>query len=167
MFAPGVKKDKKLWVFISDLCRSIWLEYDEETDVSGIDAFRFRPGLDVFDMGMSENFCYCPHFLECAAIKDDEYDRKPCEAFGCMDGLIQVAGCLKAPIAMSAPHFYNSDKSLLDAVSGLKPDRDLHDTILDVEPISGLSLNAHKRIQVCFDAAPSVDGITNYFVRFR
>ena len=32
--------------------------------------------------------------------------------------------------------------------SGLTPDADLHMTILDIEPITGMTVSAHKRIQV-------------------
>ena len=53
-----------------------------------------------------------------------------------------------APIIMSAPHFYNGATELANAVDGMNPNKDLHDTILDLEPITGIALNAHKRIQV-------------------
>ena len=36
----------------------------------------------------------------------------------------------------------------VQAVSGLHPKPDSHDTVLDIEPRTGLTLAAHKRIQV-------------------
>lgn len=65
-FPPGLDKDKRLWMFVSDLCRSIWVDFEEEVKVQGITAYRYRPPKDVFDMGNPDNFCYCPDFLECA-----------------------------------------------------------------------------------------------------
>ena len=53
-------------MFVSDLCRSIWVDFEEEVKVQGLKAYRYRPPKDVFDMGNPDNFCYCPDFLECA-----------------------------------------------------------------------------------------------------
>ena len=49
---------------------------------------------------------------------------------------------------MTAPHFHNADPGLLDQVIGVSPDVEKHDTYLDIEPITGVALSAHKRIQV-------------------
>ena len=49
---------------------------------------------------------------------------------------------------MTAPHFWNADENLVTQMNGVKPDRELHDTFLDIEPITGVALSAHKRIQV-------------------
>ena len=49
---------------------------------------------------------------------------------------------------MTAPHFWNADKDLETQMNGVKPDKMLHDTFLDIEPITGVALSAHKRIQV-------------------
>mgnify|MGYP001477140752 CR=1 FL=1 len=49
---------------------------------------------------------------------------------------------------MSAPFFYNGDPVLANYFDPpLVPNKDLHDTILDLEPITSIALNAHKRIQ--------------------
>ena len=53
-------------MFVSDLCRSIWVDYETEVEVQGVKAYRYRPPKDVFDMSNGDNFCYCPTFLECA-----------------------------------------------------------------------------------------------------
>merc|ERR1719495_371987 len=153
MFAPGIDSDKKLWIFVSDLCRSIWPEYDKEDEgrqVMGIDVQRFRAPKEVFKMSNPDNFCYCQKFADCAIVNktDDSYDNSPCKKDGCVDGLIQVGPCLGgAPISMSSPHFFNGDEDLVKAFKGLKPDKNKHDTVLDIEPITGLAVNAAKKIQ--------------------
>ena len=39
------------------------------------------------------------------------------------------------PVFMSAPHFYQGDPSLLDAVNGLNPIKAKHATFVSVEPV--------------------------------
>ena len=51
---------------------------------------------------------------------------------------------------MTPPHFYQSHPSLLEAVEGLNPSKEAHDTFLDIEPTTGAAFVAHKRIQVQF-----------------
>ena len=41
---------------------------------------------------------------------------------------------------VSAPHFYNSNPSIELAIDGLKSDIDKHDTYLDIEPLSGITI---------------------------
>lgn len=159
-FAPGIDKTKTLWVFVSELCRSIWLNYDSDQDVKGISAYRYRPFNPVFNMSNPDNYCYCPKFLECAKANTttDTYDNSECPKIGCTDGLINVGKCLGgAPIFMSSPHFLNADATLLDDFEGLNPNQEEHDTTLDVEPITGLALNARKRIQVNFPLTKTSD----------
>ena len=49
-YPPFVVKNETKWVFVSQLCRSIWLDFDEEVDVRGIEAYRYRPPFSVYDM---------------------------------------------------------------------------------------------------------------------
>ena len=50
---------------------------------------------------------------------------------------------------MSSPHFYRADDEMRKAFDGLsEPNPDEHDTILNLDPITGLAVAAHKRIQV-------------------
>ena len=84
----------------------------------------------------------------------DNWNNTLCEAspHDCYDGMIHVESCFGgAPIIMSAPHFYNGDPYLANAVDGLKPIKELHDTVLDIEPTLGIALNAHKKIQARTD----------------
>ena len=82
----------------------------------------------------------------------DEWNHEACKQspHDCYDGLIHVGSCQGgAPIIMSAPYFYNGDPVLLEYFDPpLEPNQEEHDTILDLEPITSITLNAHKRIQV-------------------
>jgi len=39
------------------------------------------------------------------------------------------------PVAISPPHFYQGNKSLVKAVNGLNPTKSAHETFVDVEPV--------------------------------
>lgn len=49
---------------------------------------------------------------------------------------------------MTAPHFFNCYPDLAMQIEGMNPDRDLHDTTVDIEPYLGISMSIHKRVQV-------------------
>ena len=88
---------------------------------------------------------------ECKPDVGDQWNNTKCKEspHDCYDGLIHVGVCQGgAPIIMSAPFFYNGDPVLANYFDPpLVPNKDLHDTILDLEPITSIALNAHKRIQ--------------------
>lgn len=49
---------------------------------------------------------------------------------------MDASPCKKgAPIALSLPHFYGADRRLLKSVVGLKPDKSIHETYLNIEPV--------------------------------
>ena len=47
---------------------------------------------------------------------------------------------LDAPVLGSLPHFYMGNKSLWRAVEGLHPQKYVHGTFLDIEPVSVFSI---------------------------
>ena len=49
---------------------------------------------------------------------------------------------------MSTPHFLDGDPKLAEAIDGISPVREDHKTILNLEPHTGMPLQAHKRIQI-------------------
>ena len=150
MFPPFVEKEESKWLFVSELCRSIWLDFDTEVEVEDIEAYRYRPPIDVFKMTNPNNYCYCPEFESCAFAEEDKdvWNAADCYDY-CKDGFIKVGQCYGGlPLIMSAPHYWNVDENLSSQIIGLEADRDKHDTYLDIEPITGVALSAHKRIQV-------------------
>lgn len=51
-------------------------------------------------------------------------------------GIFDVQDCYMGfPIALSYPHFYESDQKVLDSVEGLKPDHDLHHTFFVINEV--------------------------------
>lgn len=43
---------------------------------------------------------------------------------------------LDLPIAVSLPHFYNSDPTLLNDVEGLNPVKEKHESVVAMQPVS-------------------------------
>jgi hypothetical protein len=65
------------------------------------------------------------------------------------DGILDVSKCKNgAPIVISGPHFFQGDPMLRMNISGLKPDKDKHETFLEIEPLTGLVFKAARRIQI-------------------
>merc|ERR1712106_283542 len=77
---------------------------------------------------------------------------------GCIDGLLSLQGCQGAPVIMSTPHFLDADPALALAIDGIDPDPVKHITYLNLEPMTGMPLQAHKRIQISVPLRP-----THYF----
>ena len=83
----------------------------------------------------------------------------------CYDGLIHVGECQGGvPVSMSAPFFYNGDERLGQDFFDppLVANKDAHDTILDLDPVTSIALNAHKRIQVCLYSVLALKKIKEY-----
>ncbi|KAG7250870.1 hypothetical protein CRUP_032215, partial [Coryphaenoides rupestris] len=53
-----------------------------------------------------------------------------------------------APIVVSFPHFYQADPMYINAVDGLSPNKEDHETYLDLQPTTGVPIRACKRAQL-------------------
>merc|ERR1711915_248592 len=144
---PFIDKDTDMWLFNDQLCRSIWLSYEEEVSVGGIKTYKYSPKPQVFSMKNPNNYCYCPNVEKCAVKADnDTWDISGCDR--CIDGLLSLQGCQGAPVIISTPHFLDGDESLHQAIDGINPVKEDHVTFLNLEPMTGVPLQAHKRIQM-------------------
>lgn len=59
-----------------------------------------------------------------------------------------VIFALGLPIFVSMPHFLNANQSLIEAVEGLKPNKDNHDLSLSLDPVTGTLFKLVVRYQV-------------------
>lgn len=116
-------------VFIDDLYRSSDLIFIEEMDDwKGIKLRRY--GINPDDMKSS-------------AEDPSQADFFQFGLFG-MENMTTAAGF---PLFATKPHFLDGDSKLKTGVSGLNPTRDIHDTFVDFEPITGVCFRASKRLQ--------------------
>jgi len=154
-YSPNIDKDTDVWLFNDQLCRSIWLSFKQEVNIQGIKTYQFSPSPDVFSMSNPNNYCYCPTVRDCAIAvpENDTWDMSECNE--CIDGLLSLQGCQGAPVIMSTPHFLDADPALALAIDGIKPVKEKHVTYLNLEPMTGMPLQAHKRIQISVPLRPS------------
>lgn len=147
LFHPGVTKNETLQVFTSELCQSLPLVYQGETQVEGIPAYRFVPPTDVFDNSDPKRDCFC--------TADPN--------IGCStpNGLFNMSSCqYGSPIMFSWPHFFEADPALLKSVHGLKPDPEKHQSYIDIQPNFGTTMRASIKSQINLEVT-AVDGIKN------
>uniref|UniRef100_A0AAY5K9H8 Scavenger receptor class B, member 2c n=1 Tax=Esox lucius TaxID=8010 RepID=A0AAY5K9H8_ESOLU len=130
-FHPIITKNETLYMFNSDLCRSIYTTFEEERNVKGVPGYRFSPPSSVF-ANTTENAGFCSPPGNCLG-----------------SGVLNVSACKQgAPIVMSSPHFYQADEKFVKDIFGMKPNKEQHETIIDINPLTGMILQASKRLQV-------------------
>ncbi|KAM6903038.1 lysosome membrane protein 2-like [Xenentodon cancila] len=133
-FHPLLKKNERIYIFTPDLCRTIYMDFEKDVEVKGIPAYRFTPPRSVLaskeENPANEGFCVTPK--ECLGT-----------------GLLKVSPCRKgAPVVASFPHFYHGEDKYVAAIKGLSPEREHHQTFLDLNPTTGVIVRASKRAQV-------------------
>uniref|UniRef100_A0A3Q4AF40 Scavenger receptor class B, member 2a n=1 Tax=Mola mola TaxID=94237 RepID=A0A3Q4AF40_MOLML len=129
-FHPLLRKDERIYIFTSDLCRSIHMDFEKEVQVKGIPAYRFTPPRSVFaskeENPANKGFCVTPK--ECLGT-----------------GLLKVSPCRKGKPCF-AKHL--AEDKYVDAIKGMSPQREHHQTFLDLNPTTGVIVRANKRAQV-------------------
>lgn len=135
-FPPPVTPRDVLYVYAPDLCRSISLEYSKDVTIEGIPALRFVTPEHLFASPLQnpDNMCYCT---------EPEY----CE----LSGILDISPCKKGlKLAVTGPHFFLAHRYVTERVEGLHPNRELHESYVDVEPTTGVVLGASRKLQMNF-----------------
>lgn len=162
---PNVYKEGgEMEIFISLMCRKIKLSYVENVEHAGIRTLRFVPkpnALGSHDDADEtrrnpENECFCMKEEGFTCFKSGVYDMGPCKR--------TADRPMGAPIALSAPHFYQADPSFREAVIGMKPDKEKHQFYVDVVPEFGFPLAIRPRFQLnaILRADKEVPAIANF-----
>jgi hypothetical protein len=126
--SPGMTEIVPPKIFNSDLMRVIDLMYVCPTSIYGVKLNRFTFAPNTF------------------APNNNYYMNT--------QGLINVQPVEKfqgVPVLISKPHFLDSHQKIRDSIVGVNPKRNAHDTVIDIEPISGVTMYAQERIQVNFN----------------
>ena len=134
-FAPGTSSLDTLYVFVTNLCRSLYLTYETSVKVQGISSLKYTTPAKLFLNATlnKDNEAFCPH---------------GCYPSGILDVSVCQDSAISLPVFVSAPHFYLGDSSLVEAVDGLSPNPADHATFLSVEPHTGLPIHSAKRLQI-------------------
>lgn len=138
-------------VYDKDLCRILPLHFRGMTSKNGIEAGIYTPPEDIFDLPerQPDNKCYCGENDETCPAK----------------GLQNVAPCqFGAPAYLSFPHFYQADPALLDAVEGLKPEKEKHQTYFLIQPNLGVPLEGQVRVQfnLKVEHSPNIHSVAKF-----
>ena len=148
-FPPGtITADTRLYLFTTQLCRSLYVTYDSKVTVAGIEALKFTLPATVF-VNNSNNKAFCPYECYVTGILDSS---------GCKPNpQTTIPFKMRSPILASAPHFYHGDPSLVKAVVGLKPDSNLHETYFSIERHMGIPVDGAMRLQLNAHIQPIKD----------
>ncbi|XP_058057125.1 lysosome membrane protein 2 [Anopheles bellator] len=120
-----------VYIYDKDLCRKIPLVYRKPIEKDGIGADLYTIADDAYGPPNENNSCY-----------DHVYYQK-------RRGLQNISPCqYGAPVYISNPHFFQSDTELLQAVEGLEPRQEQHETFFKIQPTLGVPLEGQVRVQL-------------------
>ena len=131
-FKPNLQETDNLTAFVDDVMRSFDLVYQGRVNHLGLEAFRYGINNNTFKSAFTYH-------------KNGEYGS------WCPDGMFFLGPTQvikETPVFGSKPHFLDADPLLLDSVVGLSPDRNKHDTVIDVEPTTGANIFFRRQLQV-------------------
>ncbi|KAG7313655.1 hypothetical protein JYU34_000814 [Plutella xylostella] len=151
IFPPFIKRDTVLYGFNTDICRSVELRYQYDTQYSGVPAYRFAAN-DWF-LSNREG-CFCLNVTAGVAAPD-----------GCLlHGAQEMYSCIGSYLVLTYPHFLFAHPTYANMVVGMTPDLERHRIFLDLEPNSGYPVRGAKRAQlnVFFRRIPGVAATANF-----
>lgn len=130
---PSLNNANTASVFAPDACTLVELRYNGTSEMEGLTGRKYISTPEMFDNGTNvpSRSCYCKNI-----------DCQP-------SGLLNVSECkFGAPAFLSSPHFYQADKSYLEAVDGLNPLKEKHEFNIVIEPNNGIPLQVQARLQM-------------------
>ncbi|PSN32018.1 hypothetical protein C0J52_18110 [Blattella germanica] len=133
-FPSLIEKNETLYFYRKSVCRTMPAMFTGvESSINGLTAYQYKFPKNTLDNG-----------------EVDERNKCFCRKGRCLPaGLIDVHECYYGfPIAVSYPHFYESDPALVEAVEGSVPDPARHESYFFIEPKSGLPLDVSFRFQI-------------------
>eukprot|EP00892_Ulva_mutabilis_P002626 jgi/Ulvmu1/12364/UM009_0010.1 len=143
-FPPKLTAKEPIYVYVPELFRMARLNATDEVTVSGVRLLKYQPD-DRVVAPDARFFTEIPGLMNVTA----------CTAAGPSGRAADAAG---PPVFMSMPHYCHVDPAVAAQTTGVSPcDVAAHDLWLGVEPITGITMAARKRLQVssAFDARHS------------
>lgn len=124
-FPPQHSINESLFLFTPDMCRSLAYDYEKDIVHNEIRGNRYTAGLRNIDNGTlyAENKCY---------------------PSGMPSGVMNISICnYDQPMFISYPHFYLADPSYVEAVEGLMPNKENHESYMTLESKLGITLEVN------------------------
>lgn len=131
-FHPNLQEGDSLYAFVDDVVRSFELVNTGQVTHLGLQALRYELPNSTFQSATTN-----PSNARWGSW--------------CPDGLIYLGPIQypTVPVFGSKPRFLDADPRLREMVEGLpSPNRTLHDTTIDVEPITGANVGLKRLLQV-------------------
>ncbi|KAK2503489.1 hypothetical protein MC885_010437 [Smutsia gigantea] len=129
-FHPLISKDEVLYIFPSDFCRSVYITFSDFDSVQGLPAFRYEVPKEIL-ANTSENAGFCIPKGNCLG-----------------SGVLNISTCKNgAPIVISFPHFYQADERFVSAIEGMHPNKEYHESFVDINPVSIIDWSYPKSSQ--------------------
>ncbi|XP_034173677.1 protein croquemort [Osmia lignaria lignaria] len=129
---PPLPNNETISFFVSDICTSMSVKYDNVTVHEGLTGVRYISDDTILDNGtkVPSRQCYC------------QGDCVP-------SGALNISACKwGAPAFISLPHFYLADPSYRENITGMIPDKEKHELSISLEPKTGVPLKVHAQLQL-------------------
>ncbi|CAF3173289.1 unnamed protein product [Rotaria socialis] len=133
LFPPNLKKDKKVYSYSADMCRSYYLSFLRERKDGYVTLYDYHLSADVFNMSREENRGFCGH--------------GPCLG----DGVLNISTCYLGVWGfISSPHFFQADEKFRQDVHGMQPNKNKHAFIMSFDPVTSVPFDVNVRLQLSF-----------------
>lgn len=136
IWPPFIDKSKRLYFYVPDVCRSLYVTFQEESEHKGIKTYIYSAP-DNLMAGMDdnpENECFC---------MSEDVDQ--CR----LNGIYDMSNCQNdIPLIISLPHFLGADHRITSRIDGLKPDPKIHRPVIHIEPTLGAVIHGDSRLQM-------------------
>ncbi|MXQ84966.1 hypothetical protein E5288_WYG004151 [Bos mutus] len=135
-FPPFIEKTQVLQFFSLDIFRPSYVVFTAETNLKGIPVYRLiLPSLAFASpLQNPDNHCFCTEKL-----------LKKLYLIWCARHWQMQR---RKPVYISLPHFLYASPEIAEPIEGVSPNEEEHSTYLDVEPITGFTLQFAKQLQI-------------------
>ena len=131
VFGSFLEPGQELEIFVDDTMRTLQLDYTGTVNDGGLEGYRYMLANSTFESA----------FTNPANARWGSW---------CPDGMFFLGPVQEpeVPVFGSKPHFLDGDPVLREGVEGLQPDRQLHESLVDVEPLTGANLMLNLQLQI-------------------
>uniref|UniRef100_A0ABD2XJ81 Sensory neuron membrane protein 1 n=1 Tax=Trichogramma kaykai TaxID=54128 RepID=A0ABD2XJ81_9HYME len=125
-------------VYVPSFCREVNIIYEAPSELKGIETLRYRTGVGPDWRQDPRVKCYSCEAGDAGAGEDSCLPR----------GVYDLYRCIKAPLVLTNPHFYDVDEVYASRVEGLEPEKERHAIFAEQDPFTGGLLVAYIRFQL-------------------